>query len=105
MALHVPPVATETAAIHAFLAQAQDAFRVLIHGLTPRQAAIAPSASSLSVGGLVRHVTAVQAGWLASAEAAPSLPSSCRAALKSRAKILTLEPTSSRAPTRARSSA
>jgi predicted enzyme related to lactoylglutathione lyase/uncharacterized damage-inducible protein DinB len=74
MALHVPPVATESDAIHAFLAQAQDAFRVLVHGLTPRQAAIAPSASALSVGGLVRHVTAVQQGWLASAEAAPFLP-------------------------------
>jgi predicted enzyme related to lactoylglutathione lyase len=74
MALHVPPVATETDAIHAFLAQAQDAFRVLVHGLTPRRASIAPSASALSLGGLVRHVTATQQGWLASAEAAPSLP-------------------------------
>ena len=71
MALHVPPVANETDAIHAFLAQAQEAFRALLHGLTPRQAAIAPSASTLSLGGLVRHVTGVQRGWLASAEAAP----------------------------------
>ena len=75
MALHVPPVANETDAIHAFLAQAQDAFRALLHGLTPRQAALAPSASTLSVGGLVKHVTGVQRGWLASAEAAPGLPS------------------------------
>jgi predicted enzyme related to lactoylglutathione lyase/uncharacterized damage-inducible protein DinB len=74
MALHVPPVANETDAIHAFLAQAQEAFRALLHGLTPRQAALAPSASSLSVGGLVKHVTEVQRGWLASAEAAPGLP-------------------------------
>lgn len=74
MALHVPPVANETDAIAAFLTQAQDAFRVLLHGLTPRQASLAPSASSLSVGGLVKHVTAVQRGWLASAVAAPSLP-------------------------------
>ena len=73
MALHVPPVADETDAIHAFLAQAQDAFRALLHGLTPRQASIAPSASSLSLGGLVKHVTAVQRSWLASAEAAPDL--------------------------------
>jgi hypothetical protein len=29
MALHVPPVANETDAIHAFLAQAQEAFRAL----------------------------------------------------------------------------
>lgn len=71
MALHVPPVANETDAIHAFLAQSQDAFRALLHGLTPRQAALAPSASTLSIGGLVKHVTAVQRSWLASAEAAP----------------------------------
>jgi predicted enzyme related to lactoylglutathione lyase/uncharacterized damage-inducible protein DinB len=74
MALHVPPVANETDAIAAFLSQAQDAFRALLHGLTPRQASLAPSASSLSVGGLVKHVTAVQHTWLASAEAAPELP-------------------------------
>jgi predicted enzyme related to lactoylglutathione lyase len=74
MALHVPPVANETDAIHAFLGQAQDAFRALLHGLTPRQASVSPSASSLSIGGLVKHVTAVQRGWLASAEAAPGVP-------------------------------
>jgi predicted enzyme related to lactoylglutathione lyase/uncharacterized damage-inducible protein DinB len=74
MPLHVPPVAHETDAIHAFLEQAQDAFRTLLHGLTPRQAALSPSASSLSLGGLVKHATAVQRTWLASAEAAPDLP-------------------------------
>jgi predicted enzyme related to lactoylglutathione lyase/uncharacterized damage-inducible protein DinB len=74
MPLHVPPVANETDAIHAFLGQSQDAFRALLHGLTPRQASVAPSASTLSLGGLVKHVTAVQRTWLASAEAAPDLP-------------------------------
>jgi uncharacterized damage-inducible protein DinB len=74
MALHVPPVADETDAIAAFLGQAQDAFRVLLHGLGAREAALAPSASSLSLGGLLKHVTAVQRGWLASAESAPDLP-------------------------------
>jgi hypothetical protein len=76
MALHVPPVATETDAIHAFLAQAQDAFRALLHGLTPRQAALAPSASSLSIGGLVQHATMTQRSWLDSAVSAPELPAS-----------------------------
>ena len=46
MALHVPPVTDETDAIAAFLAQQQDAFRALLFGLTPAQAAAAPSASS-----------------------------------------------------------
>ena len=74
MALHVPPVTDETDALAAFLAQAQDAFRCLVHGLTPAQAALAPSASSLSLGGLVRHATSVQRGWLEAVEAAPELP-------------------------------
>jgi predicted enzyme related to lactoylglutathione lyase/uncharacterized damage-inducible protein DinB len=74
MAFHVPPVANETDAIAAFLGQSQDAFRKLLHGLSPRQASLAPSASSLSVGGLVKHVTGVQRSWLASATAAPDLP-------------------------------
>jgi hypothetical protein len=71
MPLHVPPVTDETDAIAAFLAQQQDAFRVLLHGLTPAQAAASPSASSLSIGGLVRHATATQRNWLDSVEAAP----------------------------------
>ena len=74
MALHVPPVATETDALVAFLAQQQDAFRALLLGLSAAQAAAAPSASSLSLGGLVRHATLVQQSWLDSAEAAPDLP-------------------------------
>jgi len=74
MALHVPPVADETGAIGAFLAQPQDAFRVLLFGLTPAQAAAAPSASALSLGGLVRHATATQRQWLATVEAAPGRP-------------------------------
>jgi len=74
MALHVSPVTSETEAISAFLAQAQDAFRVLLHGLTARQAAVSPSASSLSIGGLVKHVTATQRSWLDMVEAAPGRP-------------------------------
>ncbi len=74
MALHVPPVTDETDATAAFLAQQQDAFRALLFGLTPAQAATAPSASTLSIGGLVRHATSVQQSWLDSAEAAPGVP-------------------------------
>jgi hypothetical protein len=74
MPLHVPPVSTETEAIAAFLAQQQDAFRALVFGLTPAQAAAAPSASSLSLGGLVRHATLVQQNWLDSAVSAPGIP-------------------------------
>jgi predicted enzyme related to lactoylglutathione lyase/uncharacterized damage-inducible protein DinB len=72
MALHAPPVANETDAIVGFLGQTQDAFPALLHGLTSRQAAVSPSASELSLGGLVKHVTDVQRSWLAKAEAAPA---------------------------------
>ena len=71
MPFHAPPVADETHAIAAFLAQQQDAFPALVHGLTAQQAALSPSASSFSLGGLVKHVTDVQRSWLAKAEAAP----------------------------------
>ena len=74
MALHVPPVTGETDAVAAFLAQQQDAFRALVYGLTPAQAAAAPSASALSIGGLIRHATLTQRQWLASAQAAPEAP-------------------------------
>jgi hypothetical protein len=67
-------VSNERDAIATFLAQQQDAFRALLHGLTPAQAAATPSASSLSLGGLVHHATSVQQSWLDSAEAAPELP-------------------------------
>jgi uncharacterized damage-inducible protein DinB len=71
MALHAPPVADETGAILGFLGQAQDAFPALVYGLTAERVARAPSASDLSLGGLVKHVTDVQLSWLAKAEAAP----------------------------------
>jgi Protein of unknown function (DUF664) len=78
MPLHVPPVRDETDAIAAFLAQQQDAFRTLLFGLGPKQAAASPSSSSLSLGGLVRHATSVQRNWLAAAVAAPGRPEAAR---------------------------
>ena len=71
MALHAPPVANETDALVGFLGQAQDAFPALLLGLSATQAAGSPSASDLSLGGLVKHVIDVQRSWLAKAEAAP----------------------------------
>ncbi len=71
MPLHAPPAANETDAIIGFLGQAQDAFPALVHGLAAEQLALSPSASDLSLGGLVKHVTDVQLSWLAKAEAAP----------------------------------
>ncbi|CAN5477626.1 DinB family protein [soil metagenome] len=38
-------------------------FRVTVDGLTDEQARLAPTASALTLGGLVKHVTAVEQQW------------------------------------------
>ncbi|MBV8785428.1 MAG: DinB family protein, partial [Mycobacterium sp.] len=43
-------------------------------GLTDEQARSTPSASALSIGGLVKHVTAMQRNWMARVAAAPDQP-------------------------------
>lgn len=71
MALLAPPVADERAGYAAFLSQQQEAIRALVHGLTDAEAFAAPSASEISLGWLVKHLTMVQRSWLASVLAAP----------------------------------
>ena len=64
MPFHVPPVADETEALAAYVAQQQDAFRAVIFGLTDEQAGEASTPSSLTVGTLVKHAAETQQGWL-----------------------------------------
>jgi uncharacterized damage-inducible protein DinB len=68
------PAGDERQTLINFLAFQQDAFAAVAHGLTDEQARSTPSVSALSVGALIKHVTAVQAGWVARAEAAPDFP-------------------------------
>ena len=58
-----PPVGDERHALHTFLAYQQDAFVAVAHGLTDEQARATPTVSSLSIGGLIKHVTQVEQGW------------------------------------------
>ncbi|UAL28428.1 DUF664 domain-containing protein [Nocardioides rotundus] len=71
MAFHVAPVDTEREALAGYLAHQQDAFRAVVHGLTEQQARSTPSASALSLAGLVKHVTVVQENWLTGVLHAP----------------------------------
>ena len=41
----------------------RELFRSTVHGLTDEQAAATPTASELCLGGLVKHVTAVEKSW------------------------------------------
>ena len=65
------PAGDERQTLVNFLAFQQDAFAAVAHGLTDEQARSTPSVSAQSVGGLIKHVTAVQAGWVERAVAAP----------------------------------
>jgi hypothetical protein len=64
MPAHVPPVADERSALTGFLAQQRDAARTAAYGLTDAEAGLTPTASSLSVGGLIKHLTSVERNWM-----------------------------------------
>src|SRR5579884_3896941 len=69
-----PPVADERQALREYLAYHQSAYFAVSYGLTDEQARSTPSASALSIGGLVKHATAMQRTWMARVAAAPGEP-------------------------------
>ncbi|MBO0841518.1 MAG: DinB family protein [Sciscionella sp.] len=60
----VPPVADERAGLLGYLAHQRYVLRLAAHGLTDEQARATPTASALSVGGLLKHVASVERGWM-----------------------------------------
>jgi len=48
----------------AYIAQQRDGIRYAAFGLTDDQARLSPLTSSLSIGGLVKHVAAMETGWI-----------------------------------------
>jgi uncharacterized damage-inducible protein DinB len=60
----VPPVTDERSGLLAYLAQQRDAVRVAAFGLTDDEARLRPTAGELSIGGLVKHVAAMERGWM-----------------------------------------
>ncbi len=61
---NVRPVADERDGLLAYLAQQRYVMRLTAYGLTDEQARATPSASSLSVGGLIKHVASVERVWM-----------------------------------------
>ena len=59
----VPPVLDERDALLSYLAQQRDGVRYAAHGLTDADATARPSASELSLAGLVKHVALVEQAW------------------------------------------
>ncbi|MFD6195347.1 DinB family protein [Mycobacteriaceae bacterium NPDC060252] len=66
-----PPVPTELDGLIEYIAAQQDAFRIVAFGLTDDQARLTPTAGTLSIGGLIKHVTNMLAGWTDKIVAAP----------------------------------
>jgi hypothetical protein len=59
-----PPLTDERAQLLAFIEQQRDGIRYAAYGLTDEQARLTPSASSLSIGGLVKHAIDMERGWI-----------------------------------------
>ncbi|MDI3418458.1 DinB family protein [Streptomyces luteolus] len=70
MVMHVPAEAhgDERGALLAFLDEARGGIRRTVLGLTGEQASSRPSASELSLAGLVKHVAEVEQSWVARAK-------------------------------------
>ncbi len=60
----VPPVSDEREGLLAYLAQQRYILRLAAYGLTDDQARTRSTASTLSVGGLIKHVTQVERSWV-----------------------------------------
>lgn len=68
------PVADERDGLREFIAFNQRAFIAVSYGLTDEQARSTPTVSALSIGGLIKHVTAMQDTWMRRVAAAPEFP-------------------------------
>ncbi|WP_103354869.1 DinB family protein [Amycolatopsis sp. CA-128772] len=74
MAGNVRPVADERDGLLNFLEQQRYVLKLAAHGLTDEQARATPTKSSLSVGGLVKHVASTEYGWLDTVLQVPQKP-------------------------------
>ena len=63
MDANVPPVADERSGLLGFIAQQRRVLKHAAYGLTTEQLRATPSASALSVGGLLKHVAFTERGW------------------------------------------
>jgi Protein of unknown function (DUF664) len=74
MTLFARPVADERDGLLTFLAQQRDALRAAVLGVTDEQARLTPAASTLSLGGLIKHCARTERRWVVSGIAGRPLP-------------------------------
>jgi uncharacterized damage-inducible protein DinB len=68
------PVADERQALREFVSYHQSAYFAVAYGLSDEQARSIPSASAMSIGGVIKHVTGMQRTWMTRVKAAPNPP-------------------------------
>ena len=61
---NAPPLTDERELLLAYVNQQRDGIRFAAYGLTDEQARQTPTAGTLSVGGLVKHVAAMEQCWM-----------------------------------------
>jgi len=71
MPAQVGPIANEQEGLLAYLAQMRYVVRLTAYGLTDEQLRATPSASELSVGGLIKHCASTEENWLATIRREP----------------------------------
>ena len=62
----------ERALLLGYIEQQRDGLRNAAYGLTEAQIRLAPTASALTIGGLIKHVTSTERGWMADVRQEPS---------------------------------
>src|ERR1700756_5174070 len=68
------PVTDERGALREFVSYHQEAYFAIAYGLTDELARSTPSASTMSIGGVIKHATSVQRTWMERVAAAPNAP-------------------------------
>lgn len=71
MAGQVGPIGNEQEGLLGYLAQMRYLLRLTAYGLTGEQLRATPSASELSIGGLIKHCASTEEGWLATIRKEP----------------------------------
>jgi len=64
MPAQAPALSDERALLLVYIAQQRDGVRNAAFGLTDEQARLTPTVSSLSIGGLIKHVAKTERGWI-----------------------------------------
>jgi uncharacterized damage-inducible protein DinB len=72
MAAHVPSSTDERTLLLGFLDQQRYAVKLTAYGLSDEQAGTTPTASALTIGGLIKHLTRAERGWLNTVRQTPA---------------------------------